>query len=180
MLEFNLACPDWEDRIRAAKSLVPDLPLDEIEAARACAIFNKLRLPDVAGKPALAEAGGDWFRDIVRALFGSLDPATKRRAIREIFLLAPKKSSKTSYSAALMVTALLMNARPRAEFLLIAPTKMIADLAFSQAVGMIGADPYLKANMRVQEHLRIITTFETNPKAARKRRLRSRLLIATC
>ena len=44
------------------------------------------------------------------------------RMIREVFLLAPKKSSKTSYGAALMETTLLINDRPRAEFLLIAPT----------------------------------------------------------
>jgi hypothetical protein len=37
------------------------------------AIFNNLRLPDVPGQPAMAEAAGDWFRDIVRAAFGSLD-----------------------------------------------------------------------------------------------------------
>jgi hypothetical protein len=64
--------------------------------------------------------------------------------IRELFLLAPKKSSKTSYGAAMMLTALLMNKRPRAEFLLIAPTQSVADLAFSQAVGMIELDPELR------------------------------------
>src|SRR5262249_27193689 len=37
------------------------------------------------------------------------------------------------------------------------PTKMIADLAFSQCVGMIEADPYLRAYIRIQEHLRTIT-----------------------
>ena len=67
----------------------------------------------------LAEAGADWFREIVGALHGSFDPVARERMIREIFLLAPKKSSKTSYAAALMVTTLLMNERPRAEFLLV-------------------------------------------------------------
>jgi len=46
--------------------------------------------------------------------------------IREIFL--------TSYAAALMVTTLLMNERPRAEFLLVAPTVSLAHIAFSQAL----------------------------------------------
>ena len=64
-------------------------------------IFDKLRLPDVLGRADDGEAGGDWFRDIVRALHGSLDPATNVRRIREAFILAPKKSSKTTYSAAL-------------------------------------------------------------------------------
>ena len=35
--------------------------------------FNKLRLPDVSERPALAEAAGEWQRDIVKAVFGSLD-----------------------------------------------------------------------------------------------------------
>ena len=67
-MAWLLACPDWQDRIRTGQSLVPDLPLDEQAAARAVAVFHKLRLPDVPGKPFLKEAAGDWFRDIVRAL----------------------------------------------------------------------------------------------------------------
>src|SRR5712671_2637956 len=114
---WDLSCIDWEARIRSGRSLVPSLSLHQVEADRAVAIFNRLRLPDVPGKPRLAEAAGDWFRDIVAALFGSLGPVTNERMIRELFLLAPKKSSKTSYGAALMLTALMMNARPRAEFL---------------------------------------------------------------
>jgi hypothetical protein len=74
---------------------LPDLPqLDQAQARRAIAIFNKLRLPDVVGTPALAEAGADWFREIVGALHGSFDPVARERMIREVFLLAPKKSSK--------------------------------------------------------------------------------------
>ena len=121
MEPWSLAVPDWRDRIRAGRSLLPDLPdLNRAQANRAIAIFNKLRLPDVIGTPALAEAGADWFREIVGALHGSFDLVARERMIREIFLLAPKKSSKTSYAAALMVTTLLMNERPRAEFLLVA------------------------------------------------------------
>ena len=137
--------------------------LDRARADRAIAIFNKLRLPDVIGTPALAEAGADWFREIVGALHGSVDRETRERRIREVFLLAPKKSSKTSYGAALMVTTLLMNERPRAEFLLIAPTVSLAHIAFSQALGMIDKDPdgFLPKRMHVQEHLRKITDRRT-------------------
>lgn len=173
-MAWDLAIPDWQDRIRAGRSLLPALPdLDRGEAARAVGIFNKLRLPDVVGQPALAEAGGDWFREIVGAVLGSVDRKTGRRMLRELFLLAPKKSSKTSYGAAFMVTALLMNERPRAEFLLIAPTISTASLAFNQAVGMVLADPFLVKRFHVREHLRRITdrttkasleikSFETN------------------
>ena len=142
MEPWSLAVPDWRDRIRTGRSLLPDLPqLNRAQANRAIAIFNKLRLPDVIGTPALAEAGADWFREIVGALHGSFDPVARERMIREIFLLAPKKSSKTSYAAALMVTTLLMNERPRAEFLLVAPTVSLAHIAFSQALGMVDKDP---------------------------------------
>ena len=95
------------------------------------------------------------------ALLGSVDPATGERCIRGLFLLAPKKSSKTTYGAALMLTALLVNTRPRAEHLLIAPTKIIADLSYSQAVGMIEANDELKNLVHVQDHLRQVTHLRT-------------------
>lgn len=164
MQPWSLAVPDWRERIRHGRSLLPDLPhLDRGQANRAIAIFNKLRLPDVIGTPALAEAGADWFREIVGALHGSVDRETRERMIREIFLLAPKKSSKTSYAAALMVTTLLMNERPRAEFLLVAPTVSLAHIAFSQALGMVDKDPdgFLPKRLHVQEHLRKITDRRT-------------------
>jgi phage terminase large subunit-like protein len=150
--------------LRPGQSLLPALPhLDRGQAKRAIAIFNKLRLPDVPGTPALSEAGGEWFREIVGALHGSVIPTTRERMIREVFLLAPKKSSKTSYGAALMETTLLMNERPRAEFLLIAPTISLAQIAFSQALGMVEKDPdgFLPKRMHVQEHLRKITDRRT-------------------
>ena len=164
MQPWSLAVPDWRERIRTGQSLLPDMPLlDRARADRAIAIFNKLRLPDVIGTPALAEAGADWFREIVGALHGSFDPVARERMIREIFLLAPKKSSKTSYAAALMVTTLLMNERPRAEFLLVAPTVSLAHIAFSQALGMVDKDPdgFLRKRLHVQEHLRKITDRRT-------------------
>lgn len=174
-MAWSLACPDWEERLQRGASLIPDLPLDLAEASRAVGIFDRLRLPDVPGRPALVEAAGDWFRDVMRALFGSLDRVSGERRVAELFVLAPKKSSKTSYGAALMLTALLMNRRPRAEFLLIAPTQAIAELAYAQAVGMVDADPdgFLQKRLHVQEHLKRITdrrtgaqlrvkTFDTN------------------
>lgn len=151
------ACPDWEERILSGRSLVPDLPVNEEQAAKALRIFNRLRLPDVIGMPTLAEATGDWFRDIVWALFGSYDPATNRRAIQEVFLLVPKKNGKSTNAAAVMVTAAIMNRRPEAELLLVAPTKEIADISFRQAAGMIRADEDLAKLFHPQRHIRTIT-----------------------
>lgn len=157
MTAWSCACPDWETRIRAGLSLLPDLPLVRSEADRGLAIFNRLRLPDVAGQPTLKEAAGDWMRDLVVAIFGAYDPEAKTRHLREYFALVPKKNSKTTGGAAIMVTAMLVNRRPRAEFLIVAPTQEVADLAFRQAVGMVDSDPVLALKFHVQEHLKKIT-----------------------
>jgi phage terminase large subunit-like protein len=165
LIDARFACPDWVERLREGRSLLPDdLALDWAEADRAVAIFNKLRLPDVEGQPALAIAAGEWQRDIVRAIFGSRDPETKAALIREIFALVPKKNAKTTGGAGIMVTALLMNKRPRAEFVLVGPTQEVADVAFQQASGMIDADEFLRTRYQVQEHIKTIRDRVTGAK----------------
>jgi phage terminase large subunit-like protein len=163
-MAWTLGCHDWQDRISTStKSLVPRLPLDDAAGRRAVAIFDKLRLPDVAGQPLMADAAGDWFRDIVRTLHGSIDKETGERNVREVFLLVPKKNSKTTNGAALMLTSLLINKRPNAEFLLIAPTQPITEIAFDQVAGMIEADPKLRDPKRIhiQFHIKKITYLPT-------------------
>jgi len=155
-LTWNLACPDWEARLRANRSLVPDLPLIRAEADMAVKLFDALRLPDVPGLPLMRDGAGDWFRDIVAAIFGSYDPATSERMIREFFVLVGKGNSKTTYGAGLMLVAMLMMARPRAEYLFVGPTQAISDLAYAQAVGMVEADPELKKRFHVRDHLKEI------------------------
>lgn len=155
-MAWDLSCPDWEARLREGRSLVPSLPLDRVAAERAVAVFNKLRLADVPGQPFLADAAGEWFRDLVRAVFGSVDAKTGARIIRELLCLVPKKNSKTSYGALMMLTALLLNLRPRAKFILTAPTQDIAELAFSQAKGAVELDPVLSAKLHIREHLKTI------------------------
>ena len=166
MAEWSFACPDWEDRLREGRTLIPDLPLDAQAADRAAAIFDRLRIPDVVGQPPMSEAAGAWFRDIVRAAFGSLDQTTGERMVAEIFALVPKKNSKTTYSGALGVVALLLNERPNADMLVIGPTQDVADLCFTQAKGMIEADPegYLPDRFHIQEHLKTITCRVTGAK----------------
>lgn len=118
----------------------------------AVAFFDRIRLPDVIDTPLLRDACGDWFRDIVRALFGSRDPATNVRYVREIFALVGKGNSKTTYSAALMVVALLMNVRRRVEFHFLAPVQKTAEQAYDSAKGMIEADPQLNARFHCRDH----------------------------
>lgn len=159
---WNLSCPDWRDRIRAGRSLMPDLPhLDVARANWAVRIFNRLRIPDVPGTPTLEDACGEWFREIVMALHGSLDMDTRQRMIRELFLIVPKKNAKTTLGAALMLTSVMINDRPRAEFLIVAPTKEIAQLAFDQATGMIDLDRGLRKRFHIQAHKKTITFLQT-------------------
>jgi phage terminase large subunit-like protein len=155
--EWNFACPGWAEKLAAGQSIIPVLPLYPDKAERAVRIFNKLRVPDIDGQPAFAEAAGDWFRDIVRVIFGSLDDDGVRH-VPEVFALIGKKNSKTTNGAGLMLTALLENKVPRGEFLFIGPTQEIADLAFQQAAGMIDADPdgYLQKRFHVIEHRKTI------------------------
>jgi phage terminase large subunit-like protein len=155
-LEFLLAVVSAQEaplsaRMEAAKAALPYCHPKRKAADRAVAVFNRLRLADVPGNPRLADAAGDWFRDIVRALFGSWDDEAAERHIREIFALIGKKNSKTSYGAGLMLTALILNERPRGKFLLVAPTQDVTELAFSQAAGMIALDGFLSKHFRVQE-----------------------------
>lgn len=156
-MEWSTALPDWEERILAGRPLVPDLPLFKEEAERALRVFRRLRLPDVIGQPTMAEACGEWFFPIVAAIFGSYDPVRNVRMVQEFFELIPKGNSKSSNGGAVMVTALIVNKRPDAEFLLIAPTKEIADIAFKQASGTIRIDPALAKLFHIQRHIRLIT-----------------------
>jgi phage terminase large subunit-like protein len=155
---WDLSCPDWEQRLRDGRTLVPDLPIDHALADKAVSIFNALRLPDVHDQPTLGEAGGEWFRDIVRAGFGSLNRRTRRRMIHKIGAMVPKKNNKTTGGAAIALTALLMNERPNAELQMIGPTHDVAQTAFDQAVGMIEADEekYLQKRFHVRDHIKTI------------------------
>lgn len=153
---WDLSCVDWEDRIREGRSLIPDLQLIASEASLGAAFFDEMRLSDVPETPRLGEAAGPWFRDIVRAAFGSWDPVAKTRYIRDILTLAPKGQSKTSYSAGLMLAVMLMNKRPNAEALFVAPTQKIADTAYDQAAGMIELSPDLKRRFKTKDHEKTI------------------------
>jgi phage terminase large subunit-like protein len=158
---WDTSCPDWEERIRNGRSLMPDLPLFESEARDGLAFYDELKLPDVPGNPRLGDASGEWFRDLVRAVFGSWDPVNKVRMIRDFFALVPKGSSKTTYSAALMIVAMLMNFRPRATALFLGPTQAVADRAYEQAIGMIEESPDLGRRFKPHHHEKTIEDLVT-------------------
>jgi hypothetical protein len=157
----RFACPDWWEKIQAGQTPMADVPLNEARAAKALAFFNRLRLPDVAGNPPLSEACGDWFRDILVAFLASEDPVTKRRLVWELLCMVPKKNSKTTYVAALGLTALFMEEAPNRQMLIVAPSQNISERCFAQAQGMIRLDSRLDAIFKVQDHLKCITRRKT-------------------
>ncbi|WP_257164673.1 terminase large subunit domain-containing protein [Bradyrhizobium sp. SRS-191] len=160
----RFACPDWWEKIQAGQTPMASVPFNAKRAAKALAFFNRLRLPDVAGNPPLAEACGDWFRDILVAFLASEDPVTKRRLVWELLCMVPKKNSKTTNAAALGLTALYMEDAPSRQMLIVAPSQNISERCFSQAQGMIRLDSRLDAIFKVQDHLKCITRRKTETK----------------
>lgn len=159
---WSTACPDWKDRIINRRPLIPDLPLFDAEAERALRVFKRLRVPDIIGTPTYGEVCDEWVFALVRTIFGAYDVKARRRMIREFFVLIPKKNGKSSIAAAIMVTAAILNMRPEAELLLIAPTKKIAEIAYKQAVGIIRLDKDLNGLLKPQPHQKTITHLASN------------------
>jgi phage terminase large subunit-like protein len=157
----RFACPDWWERIQRGEVPAPTVPLNEVRAAKALAFFNRLRLPDVPGNPPLSEACGDWFRFILCAFLASEDPVTKRRLVWELLCMVPKKNSKTTYVAALGLTALYMEEAPNRQMLIVAPSQNVSERCFEQAQGMIRIDQRLTQIFQVQDHHKCITRRKT-------------------
>lgn len=155
-MPFDMHVPDWEGRLERGESLLPDgIVADKARAERAVSMFNNLRLPDVIGMPTLRESAGEWQRDIVRGVFGSVDDSGQR-LVSEMLAMVPKKSSKTTAGAAICLVAMLMNERPNGRAYMFGPTQAIANTAYSAAVGMIKADPFLSKRFKVRDHIKVI------------------------
>lgn len=160
--EWTTSCPDWEERIVAKKSLMPCAPLFPEVADVAERIFKELILVDVMDSPKMGEVTLDWVIEFVRAIFGAYNPESKRRLIREFFLLISKKNTKSTIAAGVMMTALILNDRMSAELILLAPTKEVADNSFNPIRDFIRADPELSEMFNVSEHTKTVTHLGTN------------------
>jgi len=158
---WDTSVPDWQDRILNGRSLIPDLPLFEAPAEKALRIFKRMKVPDLPGTPTFGEVCDEWVFDFVRVIFGSYDPETKRRKLREFFLLVPKKNGKSAISGGIILTAAIMNERPQAELYLIAPTQKIAGIAFKTVRGIIALDERLSKIFKIQLHQKTITHLTT-------------------
>ncbi|NYW51206.1 terminase large subunit [Escherichia coli] len=153
---WSTACPDWAERLKKGLSIIP-APIYPDQAAHALAIFKQLRIVDAPGSPTFGESCAQWVFDLVAALFGSYDAQTGVRHIKEVFILIPKKNSKSTLAAGIMMTALLLNWRQAAGYTILAPTVEVAANAFNPARDMVRRDDDLDDLCQVQTHIRTIT-----------------------
>ena len=156
-MSWTTSCPDWEARIVDQESIMPLLPIFQDQADDALDVFCNLRMVDAIGSPLMGETCQPWVLELVGVLFGAYDVETRRRLITNFFLMVSKKNGKSTIAAGIMLTALILNARPSGEFIILAPTKEAADNAYKPIRDMIKADEELEARFHEQEHLRLIT-----------------------
>lgn len=160
-MEWTTSCPDWADRLKSGRSIIPP-PIFPEEAERALAVFKALRIVDAPGSPTFGEACAPWVFDLVASIFGAYDAESGRRLITEWFICIPKKNSKSTLAAGIMMTALILNWRESAEFSILAPTIEIANNSYAPARDMVRKDDELDTLMHVQTHIKTITHMNSN------------------
>lgn len=159
--DWSTACTDWSSRIKHGDSIIPP-PIFPEQAEQALAVFKALKIVDAPGSPTFGESCAQWVFDLVASIFGAYDPDTGRRLITEWFVLIPKKNSKSTIAAGIMMTAVVLNWRQSAEFAILAPTVEVANNAYAPARDMVQKDDELDALMHVQTHIKSITHRTTN------------------
>jgi len=161
MPEWSTACVDWADRLKSGRSIIPP-PIFPEQAEQALAVFKALKIVDAPGSPTFGESCAEWVFDLVRSIFGAYDADSGRRLIVEWFILIPKKNSKSTIAAGIMMTAVILNWRQSAEFSVLAPTVEVANNAYAPARDMVMKDEDLEVLMHVQSHVKTITHRESN------------------
>ena len=151
----STSCLDWVERLKDGRSIIPP-PLFPDQAEAALSVLRQLKIVDAPGSPTIDESCAQWVLDFVSSVFGAYDPETGRRLIKEWFVLIPKKNSKSTIAAAVMLTAQILNWRNSAEFTIIAPTVTVAKNAFTPARDMVRHDDELVDLMHIQEHVKTI------------------------
>ncbi|KQR62649.1 terminase large subunit [Acidovorax sp. Leaf160] len=166
MPEWTTACPDWADRLRAGRSIIP-APIFPDEAEAGLSVMRELRIVDAPGSPRIGDASGQWVFDLAASIFGAYDAESGRRLITEWFVMLPKKNFKSGLAASIMLTMLIRNWRKSAEFTILAPTLEVAHNSFGPAKDMVtyeedGDDGELADLVHVQTHIKTLTHREMN------------------
>lgn len=166
MPEWSTACPDWAERLKAGRSIIPP-PIFPEEAEAGLEVMRELRIVDAPGSPSIGEACGDWIFELAASIFGAYDAESGRRLITEWFVLIPKKNFKSGLAASIMLTSLIRNWRQSAEFTILAPTLEVANNSFGPARDMVqyedeDAPNVLNDLIQVQTHIKTLTHREKN------------------
>jgi phage terminase large subunit-like protein len=159
--EWTTACPDWAERLKAGRSIIPP-PIFPEEAEAGLEVMRELRIVDAPGSPRIADACGQWVFDLAASIFGAYDPETGRRLITEWFVMLPKKNFKSGLAASIMLTCLIRNWRQSAEFTILAPTVEVANNSFGPARDMVQYETEDEPNelvdlVHVQTHIKTLT-----------------------
>lgn len=157
---WSTACPDWGERLKRGDSIIPPPIFPEV-AEQALAIFKQLKIVDAPGSPTFGEACAQWVFDLVASIFGAYDPDSGRRLITEWFICLPKKNSKSTIAAGIMMTAVILNWRQSAEFAILAPTIEVAQNSFAPSRDMVKHDDELDDLLQVQTHIKTISHRQT-------------------
>ncbi len=136
-------------------SIIP-APIYPEQAAHATAIFKQLRIVDAPGSPTFGESCAQWVFDGGGPVW-LLRCADRCTPYQGSFILIPKKNSKSTLAAGIMMTALLLNWRQAAGYTILAPTVEVAANAFNPAGDMVRRDDDLDDLCQVQTHIRTIT-----------------------
>lgn len=143
---WTTACPDWQERIVNGKTLTPCAPLFPTAAAQGMAVFDALKMVSAG---ILFGQVRPWVREFAASIFGAYcdvpgHPDEGRRLIQNFFMLISKKNGKSETAAAIMLTAIILNWRDEAEYIILSPTKEVADNSWKPLKAAIEADDDLK------------------------------------
>jgi phage terminase large subunit-like protein len=160
-MEWSTACPDWAERLKAGQPIIPP-PIFPETAEQALAVFKELKIVDAPGSPTFGESSAQWVFDLVASIFGAYDaredsPTLGRRLITEWFVCIPKKNSKSTLAAGIMMTAMILNWRQSAEYAILAPTIEVANNSFAPSRDMVKHEDELDDLFQVQAHIKTIT-----------------------
>ena len=75
MPEWTTACPDWAERLRAGRSIIPP-PIFPEEAEANLEVMRDLRIVDAPGSPRIGDSCGDWVFDLAASVFGAYDASS--------------------------------------------------------------------------------------------------------